>query len=144
MPRLSIWMIRSSFLHLALGFLIGAFILWQKGPGGLPGAWRWLPVHIHMLLIGWIVQLAMGVAYWILPRFASPRGARGDSPKKHDSRRRPMLAWAGFLLLNSSTVAALTSLLPWTWGLPASGILAALAALAFVLHAWPRVKPFMV
>jgi nitric oxide reductase large subunit len=133
-------MIRGSFLHLALGFLIGATILWQKGPGGLPGAWRWLPVHIHMLLIGWIAQLAMGVAYWILPRFAQ----KGD---KGDNRRRPLLAWAAFLLLNSSTVAALTSQLPWTWGtwgLPASGILAALAALAFVLHAWPRVKPFII
>ncbi len=140
MPRLSIWMIRCSFLHLALGFLIGAIILWQKGPGGLPGAWRWLPVHIHMLLIGWIAQLAMGVAYWILPRFAQKR-----DKKRHvkPERGRPMLAWAGFLLLNSSTVAALTSQLSWTWGLPVSGILAALAALAFVLHAWPRVKPFM-
>jgi hypothetical protein len=139
-PRLSIWMVRSALLHLVIGFLIGAAIMWQKGPGGIPAAWRWLPIHIHMLLIGWIVQLAIGVAYWILPRFTYKDETRD---RFEQARGRDGLAWASFILLNGSTASALAVLTGWQWALPASAILAAAAALAFTLHVWPRVKPFM-
>jgi hypothetical protein len=139
-PKLSIWMVRSALLHLVIGFAIGAAIMWQKGPGGMPEAWRWLPVHIHMLLIGWIVQLAIGVAYWILPRFTSRDEVTG---RFEQARGRDALAWASFILLNTSTASALVVLTGWPWAIPASALLAASAALAFTLHAWPRVKPFM-
>ena len=31
--------------------------------------WRLLPVHIEMLIFGFIIQFTMGTAYWILPRY---------------------------------------------------------------------------
>lgn len=34
---------------------------------------RLVPVHVELLLVGWLVQLALGVAYWILPRAAGRR-----------------------------------------------------------------------
>ncbi|HEX8681431.1 MAG TPA: hypothetical protein VF707_03905 [Ardenticatenaceae bacterium] len=140
MPRLSVWMVRAALLHLGFGFFLGGLILWQKGPGGIPGAWQWLPVHIHMVLMGWTVQLAFGVAYWILPRFAQREAEQG---RVEQLRGREGLAWASFVLFNASTLTALAAPLGWAWALPISGILAALAGFAFVLHAWPRVKPFM-
>jgi hypothetical protein len=133
-------MIRSAFLHLATGMLIGTFILWQKGPGGFPGAWRWLPLHIHFLLSGWIVQLALGVAYWIMPRFALKREGQ---ERFEQVRGREPAAWLGFGLLNASTLVALATLLEWRWALAASGLLILLAGLSFVVHLWPRIKPFM-
>ncbi|MDQ4078304.1 MAG: hypothetical protein M3220_18915 [Chloroflexota bacterium] len=139
MPRLSVWMIRSSFLHLALGILLGSAILWQKGPGGLPAAWGWLPFHIHLVLVGWMIQLALGVAYWILPRFTY----RNEHERVAQRRGREGLAWASFLLLNVSTLLALTSRLGWLWSPRVSGLLVALAGAAFAIHLWPRVKPFM-
>lgn len=140
MPRLAIWFIRSALVHLALGITIGAGLLWQKGVGGLSWLWAWLPLHLHLLLVGWTVQLAIGVAYWILPRFTTK--ADPDALVSQ-SRGRERAAWVSFGLLNSSTLLALTSLWPWRWGLAASGVLAALGALAFTLHAWPRIKPFL-
>ena len=76
MPRLSAWFIRASLIYLLLGFAFGALILAQKGISYYPLVWNLFPIHMEFLLIGWFAQLAMGVAFWILPRFSSgqPRG----------------------------------------------------------------------
>src|ERR1041384_2259329 len=73
----------AALLYLGAGFTLGALLLVNKGSGFAPGLWRWLPVHFELLLIGWFVQLVMGVAYWIFPRFGMTRAARG----------RESLAW---------------------------------------------------
>ena len=130
MPRLSIWMVRTALTYLLLGFTIGALLLAHKGIGLHPLLWRLLPLHIEFLLIGWTLQLAMGVAYWILPRFLS-------------ERRRVGLAWLAYLLLNLGLGCMVLSVsLPAWVSLAAIGrSLEAGAAVAFALHAWPRVKP---
>src|SRR5512139_547828 len=76
MPRLSVWFVRASLLYLLAGFLIGALILAQKGVPYSSQVWILFPIHMEFLLIGWFAQLAMGVAFWIVPRFSSgpPRG----------------------------------------------------------------------
>jgi cbb3-type cytochrome oxidase subunit 1 len=97
---------------------------------GLPGSiFRLRPLHAEMLLIGWMVQLAFGVAYWILPRFrAGP--ARG----------REWPAWVSLLLLNTGVLAAG---LGQVLGLPTLSLAGRaaemLAALTFAVHLWSRV-----
>ena len=49
-------------------------LLWNKGVPISPYIWTLLPSHIEFLLIGWTVQLALGVAFWILPRWQTQRG----------------------------------------------------------------------
>lgn len=129
MPRLSVWFIRAALACLLAGFTLGALMLTNKGVSLSPLLWRLLPTHIEVLLVGWIVQLAMGVAFWILPRFQS---SRGDV--------RP--AWAAFVLLNSGLLlaglGATFDLSPW---LVAAGRLAEITSVAaFAWHAWPRIK----
>jgi len=87
MPQLSVLFARTALIYLALGFTLGAILLCNKRMPLHPAVWRLLPAHIEYLLMGWTVQLALGVAFWILPRWQS---ARSDV--------RP--AWAAFLLLN--------------------------------------------
>ena len=87
MPRLSVWFIRLALAYLATGFTFGALLLANKGLAFAPLLWRLRPTHIELLLVGWMVQLAMGVAFWILPRF---QASRGDV--------RP--AWPGLALIN--------------------------------------------
>lgn len=129
MPTLSVIAIRAALLHLALGFSFGGLMLSQKGIGWYPGAWRLLPAHIELLTLGWMAQLAIGVGYWILPRFGGRRG-------------NVRLAWAAVIALNVGVLlAALRPLLGLPPALTAIGRgLSALAVGAFVLHAWPRVK----
>jgi cbb3-type cytochrome oxidase subunit 1 len=129
-PRLSVWLIRAALLALTAGAALGALLL--AAPGSL-GVTRWRPLHAELLLVGWTVQLAFGVAYWILPRFR--RGAE---------RGRDELAWAAFALINLGVllVGLGRSGVGWeTWALAGRGA-EGLAALAFAAHAWPRVKPF--
>ncbi len=130
MPRLSVWLIRAALFHLAAGFGLGALLLWNKGLPLSPSLGRWLPVHIEVVLFGWLAQLALGVAYWILPRF-------------HTERRRAGWAAAAFVLLNVGVwTVGLAAGLGWPAAVSAFGRgLEALAFLAFAWHAWPRVKP---
>lgn len=130
MPNLSILYIRASLLYLAVGFTFGALMLWNKGIPLHPLVWRLLPAHIEFLLLGWTVQLALGVAFWILPRFGSRRGETWP-------------AWLAFYLLNGGIwLAGVAPALGVTEIAPLLGRLAQVgAAAAFAVHAWPRIKP---
>jgi hypothetical protein len=132
MPRLSRWAIRTALVHLTLGFTFGGLILFNKGIPLHPAMWSLLPAHIEFLFLGWTAQLALGVAYWILPRF--PREPkRGNVP----------LAWSGFILLNLGVLlVALAPYLPANLQADVFGrAFEFAAAVCFGLHAWPRVKP---
>src|SRR6266508_673058 len=76
MPRLSQLMIRTALLWLAIGYSVGGLVLLNKGLSLLPWLCALRAAHIHMLLVGWTVQPACGLAFWILPRLAA-RGTRG-------------------------------------------------------------------
>ena len=133
MPKLTVWFVRTALVYLAAGFVLGAVLLAAPGlPDGIPSA-RLLPVHIEFLLTGWMIQLALGVAYWILPRF-----------RVGPERGREGVAWLSYGLLNLGVLTAaagpiidLPAVVP-SIGHAAQGV----AAGAFALHAWPRVKMF--
>jgi cbb3-type cytochrome oxidase subunit 1 len=131
-PRLSVWMIRAALVALAAGVALGAVLLAAPGLGGA-GLLRWRPLHAELLVVGWTVQLALGVAYWILPRFRQGR-----------ERGHEELGWATFVLLNLGVLLAGIGGSVGTagsWILPGRSA-EVLAALAFAAQAWPRVKPF--
>ena len=138
MPRLSCWFVRSAFTYLVLGFTMGGFILAAKVGEFDPRGWVWLPSHVDALVVGWLIQLAMGVAYWILPRM------------RERYRGRVGLVMAAFVLLNAGLVLGVwvpalqfwLPGLPWMrYLLPAGVLLQTAGLLLFALHAWPRVLP---
>jgi hypothetical protein len=130
MPRLSQWIIRTAFVYLLLGFTLGALLLTNKGVPLHPVLWAWLPVHIEFLLMGWIVQLTLGVAFWILPRYwTKPR------------RPNELYARISFVLLNLGIwlVVAGTTLRAGREALIAGRGLEIAAVVFFALHSWKRV-----
>lgn len=134
MPRASRWFIRTSLVYLAVGFTLGALLLFNKGvPLGAAVA-RLLPAHIEFLLAGWVIQLVMGVATWIFPRF-------GVSPSAFGSEAA---TWVAFTLLNAGVwLAGVGALAPGQAGdvLPLAGRLAeAGAAVVFAANIWARVR----
>lgn len=133
MPRLSIHIIRTSLLYFAAGILIGALIIFEKSRSFFPAIWLFLPMHIEMLLFGWIIQLVIGVSYWMLPKF-------GSAPIRGNEK----LVWISFALLNSGILLiCLSSLIVNNEVFAFSGRLLELIAIIFYArHAWPRVKPF--
>jgi cbb3-type cytochrome oxidase subunit 1 len=132
MTRLSVWTVRAALLYLGAGFLIGALMLTQKGVPFDPALLRMLPMHIEFVLSGWTLQLAMGIAFWILPRFS--HGPRYGNQT---------FGWLTFGFLNIGILCA--GLGQWLNAPPVvflfGRLLELAACLFFVLHAWPRVKP---
>lgn len=130
MPRLSQWFVRATFVYLLLGFTIGWLLLAHKGQPLYSGMWSWLPTHIEFLLMGWVVQLTMGMAFWILPRY-------WQSPK----RPKEGFAYLAFVLLNVGIVLVVagTTFGANHWFL-VIGRVAEVAAMAFFArHAWTRI-----
>jgi len=131
MPRLSVYFTRMALANLAVAFSLGGLLLANKGVLISPYIWKLLPLHVEMTLAGGLVQLAVGVAFWILPRFsgAAPRG---------DER----LSWAALVLLNAGIGAAVLAVLftaPWL--ALAGRVMEAAGLAAFALGNWKRVKP---
>ena len=139
MPRVSQLMIRTALVWLALGAPVGALVLLNKGVPVLPWLWVLRIPHVHMLLVGWMVQIACGVAFWILPRLDA-----------HGSRGNERLVRGCYIALNAGvTLGALHDPLVTVadWGVcvllpPLMGLLYPLAAGLFITHAWPRVLLF--
>lgn len=131
MPKLSVWLVRASLLHMGIGFLFGSLILHHKGIPIYGWTWKLLTPHIELMIFGWTMQFVMGIAFWILPRFTG-EGRYG----------RVELGWWSFILLNTGLVA--TGLGGWfaQAALLLGGRVLMLGAVAlFAVMIWPRVKP---
>ena len=137
MDRLSVIMARSAFVWLAAGVALGGLMLNDRI---VPGDWvAWaLPAHMHMLLVGWFLQFALAIAFWLLPRRRVP--AR---PLGYDERAALAAAVALNLglalrivaepLERAGHVSAGTTLV-----LAVSALLQIAAVLTFVVQLWPR------
>lgn len=132
MPKLSVWMIRASLIYMGLGFFFGSLILHHKGIPIYPWTWRLLNPHIEIMIFGWTIQLVMGVAFAILPRFSDRENRYGAE----------YLGWWSFYLINSGV--ALSALSEWYMvnHLSLAGrLLVLVAILTFTVMIFPRVKP---
>lgn len=131
MPRLSVYFIRASMLYMLLGFTIGGLMLANKGLMLSAALWNLLPLHMEFAFVGWMIQLAMGTAFWILPRFPK-RPARGDE----------RLSWLAFLLLNLGiTLVVLQIRFPLQELSFAGRILELLGLICFASGNWRRIRP---
>lgn len=131
MPRLSVYFVRASLVYLALGLTFGGLLLANKGVMFLPSIWIFLPVHIEFSFVGWMVQLAMGVAFWILPRFSS-----------HPIRGDERLSWLAFFLVNLGIwFVVLQIVIPVEWLTLAGRMLELLGVGLFTMGNWRRIKP---
>lgn len=132
MPRLTVWMVRTALLHMGAGFTIGALMLYNKGLPFDVQVWRLLMPHIELMLLGWVMQLAMGVAFWILPRMT-----------KGDKYGREWLAWLAYILLNIGILEVVIGHWVGSDVLSLTGRMAELAAaICFAIQIFPRIKAF--
>ena len=133
MPLLTRVTLRCSLGYFIAGTGLGSLLLLNKGWHFLSKPWVWLQLHMEWVLIGWMVQFVLAVAYWMFPRAGLP-----------PIRPRPELATASFVLLNLGI--GFTSLgFVWQWKTAAvlpGHFLECSAILLFAIHIWPRIKPF--
>ena len=120
MPLLSRLLIKTAFVHLFAGLVLG--VVWSH------------PAVFHLLTVGWLTQLIFGVAYWLFPRHS-----------KEAPFGRHRLIGAAWGLLNVGLilrVAAEPLAHETFWGgvLVASAAFQAAASLLFVVYFWSRVR----
>ena len=137
MPPLIRRYIKTSFLFLMAGLVLGGYILLAEFVLGRYPPRLFVTSHVHLLLVGFMLMMVMGVATWMFPR-----------PAREDTRYRPELAEAVYWLMTIGTVVrAAAELGAGFEGWPALRLLITLGGLAqlvaaglFVLNMWWRVR----
>lgn len=136
MTDYSKWACRIALIYMVIGFTIGALMLADKGFILFPRIVIYLPIHYEFLLMGWILNMVFGVAYWMFPRF---------TPKETGMRSRGFerFAWIALVLLNAGILLfSATIIFPLSPGWKVLGrVLETAGILAFAVNAIPRVKP---
>lgn len=100
----------------------------------------WVPAHIEAMLLGWMLQVVMAVAWWILPRWPNERNTRRAGT---DGRGRLDVATSSVVALNLGVLLAALGHVAASNAVIVGGRLLALAALAtFVALVAPRVRAF--
>jgi cbb3-type cytochrome oxidase subunit 1 len=129
--------IKTSFVFLLAGLLVGAYIITAQflldhyPPRLLTTA------HAHLLLVGFMLMMVMGVATWMFPR-----------PARDDPRYRPELAEAVYWVMTAATAlralaevtVALTGALGLRWLIALGGLGQLAGAALFALNMWWRVR----
>jgi hypothetical protein len=149
MPATSRAFVKVSIVCLVVGAVLGALLLVN----------RWLPLdprlfalkgsHVELLIVGWLTQLILGVAWWLFPPLALRPRADGTKPARRGQAQRGSepLFWATFLCLNAGLLlrVVLEPLQVWTqvdfsFLTGISGLFLLAAAIAFVVNMWGRVR----
>lgn len=132
MPLVSRIMIRLALLYFLVGVLIGALMLVNKASGFYPQIWGLLPIHIEIMIFGWIIQFTLGTGYWMLPRLVvgKPRG------NTRLALLLPLLWNLGILIMISGYLVFPNT----AWRL-LGRVLETLAVPVFIALHWKRVSP---
>jgi cbb3-type cytochrome oxidase subunit 1 len=129
--------IKTSFVFLLAGLLLGAYVIVAQFLLDTSPPRLLVTAHAHLLLVGFLLMVVMGVATWMFPR-----------PPRDDTRYRPELAEAVYWVLTLATalraaaeiVVAETGLLALRWLIAVGGLGQLAGAALFVLNMWSRVR----
>jgi len=135
MPPITRWFVKAGILWFITGMIL-AFLaeLPLLSAGSLL-----LPVYWHMLVVGWITQIIMGVSIWMFPR------------KKRDRlKKQSVRTVLSFVLLNSGLALRFLCepFIPMFRGesmitlfVLISSLLQVLGILFYTIEIWPRLQP---
>ncbi len=134
MPTTTRWFIKSGVIYFVLGISLAFLSEFPSFTGNL----SLLPVYWHMLVIGWITQLIIGVSVWMFPR------------KHRDKKKREsILVWSTFWTLNAGLILrflsepfipAIDDNLIIKISIILSALLQWIAVLLYTIEIWPRLQ----
>jgi len=137
MPPLVRRYIKTSFVFLIAGLVLGSYVIVDELLVGTYPPRLLITAHAHLLLVGFMLMVVMGVATWMFPR-----------PARDDTRYRPELAEAVYWLMTLSTalratgemILALIGAPPLRWLIAVGGLGQLAGAALFALNMWWRVR----
>jgi hypothetical protein len=150
MPATARAFVKASVVYLCLGALLGALMLLDRWISLDSSIYALRDSHVVMLVVGWLTQLIVGVAWWLFPPLKIGLVPGRPRPVRRGQAQRGSepLFWATFAFLNAGVLleAAGEPLVLWT-GIQAyrsvagvSDLLLLAAAVAFVVNVWKRVR----
>lgn len=141
MPELSRRYVKTAIAFLIFGLLVGLHIAAASYAGWGTLRRPYIVAHTHLLLIGFLLMLIMGVALWMFPRRANE--AKGASDPR--STRGAALAWwlVTFGVVARTTFEIVSAYADRHWiGVAAfaSASVEALGVIVFFVDLWPRIR----
>lgn len=129
--------IKTSFVFLLLGALLGGYIVVAEFVVGTYPSRLLITAHVHLLLVGFLLMIVMGVATWMFPR-----------PGKDEIYYRPALAEAVYWIMTVATAlraaaeiaSALSPSSPLRLAIAAGGLGQLAGTSLFVVNMWWRVR----
>jgi len=150
MPRTSRVSVKVSILYLAIGATLGAILLMNRWVPMGTGVYALRASHVQFLVVGWLTQLIIGVAWWLFPPLpiALRDDAVGAERRGQAQRGSEPLFWSALACLNAGVLlqALFEPLHIWTQiGLfdvlaGSSVLFLVIAAVIFVVSLWGRVR----
>jgi heme/copper-type cytochrome/quinol oxidase subunit 1 len=129
--------IKTSLMFLVVGLLLGGYLIVAEFIIGRFPPRLFITAHVHLLLVGFMLMIVMGVATWMFPKAPAESG-----------RYRPGLAEAVYWIMTVSTglraVAEIAAPFAASASLrliiAAAGIGQLVGAGLFVVNMWSRVR----
>ena len=129
--------IKTSFVFLLAGLALGSYIIVAQFVLDRTPSRLLTTAHAHLLLVGFMLMMVMGVATWMFPR-----------PARDDARYRPELSEAAYWVVTAATAVraaaeiavGLAGVLGLRWLIAAGGLGQFAGAALFALNMWWRVR----
>lgn len=130
--------IKTAIAFLGLGLAIGLWLLVRRElTGQHPNPYE-TSAHTHALLVGFVMQMILGVALWLFPR-----------PDKTDTRYSPLLTHIAYWSLTLGTLVRVVAELlraqrpgpELAAAIIAGGVAQTAAILLFFYTMWSRIRP---
>jgi hypothetical protein len=121
--------VKISVLSIVIGMLLGL------GMASSEVMMRYLPVHTHLLLVGFMANMIFGVGYHIIPRFQGHAIIPWAWATLHF-----YLSLIGLLLMLTGWTLRLNGI-PMLWVLPLGGYLEFAGVLIFLVIMWRGLSP---
>ncbi|HET7584549.1 MAG TPA: cbb3-type cytochrome c oxidase subunit I [Gemmatimonadaceae bacterium] len=129
--------IKTAVLFLLAGLALGAWMVVRRELHGSPPGAYVVSAHTHLIFVGFVMMMILGVALWLFPR-----------PEKGDERYRPAVANAAYWMLTVGTaVRAVGELLRagstahWLrWSVVVASLLQVVGLVTFFYTIWSRIR----
>ncbi len=129
--------IKTAVGFLILGLLLGGYLLARRELRGVPATPYEVSAHTHLILVGFVMTMILGVALWLFPR-----------PAKENAQYRPGLAVVAYWLLTIGTAVRTVGELTrppgianrTAWAIVVSSVAQIAALFVFFYTMWPRIR----
>jgi cbb3-type cytochrome oxidase subunit 1 len=131
------YFIKTSLAFLVVGILTGLHMSFAKYISQTGYSQELISAHTHVILVGSVMMMIMGVALWFFPR-----------PEKNDKKYSPDLIWVTYWLMTIATalrfvmqVVGSYSYIPWvSIAIVVFSTLQVLAMILFFYSMWGRIR----